>query len=147
MKVPAAAFASLALAACSFPVGDKAADAAARNLYQEIATGADISRDPNLDVSLQNPNTLWQLASARSMLPQGAPTKVDNQGYKFNTTVEGTRAELTHAYHYPTATIIADTVLWKAPGQGAQWKIIGFHFRPAGAPPREANPVTTEGTR
>jgi hypothetical protein len=133
---------ALALAACSLPTVDKDADAAARGLYDEIRTGADISKDPRLGAELRNPEALAQLAEVRAHIPTAAPTKVENRSYEFNTTTSGSTASLTHAYEYPGGTVLADTTLQKAPGQKT-WSIVGFHVKVEPKSGRNAPAATT----
>lgn len=121
---PAAAIAFVALAACSLPTVDKAADAKARGLYEQIRTGADLSQSPDLAPDLKTPAALAQLATLKAMLPHGAPTAAVNRSWSVNAGTGGTTAILVHAYSYPTQTVLAQTVLAKA---GGAWLITGFH--------------------
>ena len=131
----------LGLAACKLPTLDKEADADARGLYQEIATGADLSKDPHLDASIRTPDAFAALAALRQQLPQGAPTSVENRGFNFSVNNGLSTATLTHAYHYSSgATVTAETVLRKTSGQTA-WMIIGFHVN-LGAPTPTGPAVT-----
>jgi hypothetical protein len=141
-----AAALALALGGCSLPAADKEADAAARALYAEVRSGADLTKDAHLDASLKDPSTLAQLSDVSRLIPPAAPTKVDNRSWRFNTDLQsGTRAELIHAYRYPDRTVLAETVLQKAPGQKT-WKIIGFHVRVEGAEEKKQEPaVSGEG--
>jgi hypothetical protein len=128
--------AALLLAACSLPAADKESDAAARKLYEEIRTGADLSTDPQLGAELKNPEALAELAEIRPHLPAGAPTDVKRRSWKYNVDSTGNWAELTHAYVYPNGTVVADSVLHKAPGQKA-WQVVGFHVKvEPNAPPK-----------
>lgn len=117
--------ACLALAACSLPTLDKAADAKARTLYEQIRTGADLAANPDLGPELRKPDVLAQLAAVKASLPEGAPTAAVTRGWSINAGTGGTRAVLVHAYSYPSQTVLAETVLAK--GKGDAWRIIGFH--------------------
>ena len=117
--------ACLALAACSLPTVDKAADAKARALYEQVRTGADLAANPDLGPDLRKPEILAQLAAIRASLPEGAPTAAVNRSWSINAGTGGTQAVLVHAYSYPSQTVLAQTVLAKA--KGGVWQITGFH--------------------
>ncbi len=140
-----AVFAVASLAACSLPAVDKEADAKARALYEQVRTGSNLSANADLAGDLRTPQALAQLAAVRSALPPGAPTAVANRSWSYNAGTGGTTASLIHAYSYPSATVLAETVL--ARGKDKVWKITGFHVKLAapGMPdPRKAPAVTVE---
>ncbi|HWA60547.1 MAG TPA: hypothetical protein VG939_04195 [Caulobacteraceae bacterium] len=134
----------LALAACSLPAADKESDADARALFEEIRTGADLAQDPHLAPELKTPDALAQLAAVRNLLPPGAPTKVENRSWNYQTTNDGSVAMLVHAYVYPGHTVLAETVLHKSPGQKT-WSIAGFHVHLDSPPGDNRAPVTVDG--
>lgn len=140
----AGVIALVALAACSLPTVDKAADAKAQALYTQIRTGADISLNTDLAPELKTPAALAQLAAVKAQLPEGAPTGVVNRSWSINAGAGGTQAALVHAYSYPTVTVLAQTVLAK--GKDKTWKIIGFHvtFEGLTAPPAPRDAVTVD---
>ncbi len=140
---PAAVFAAASLSACSLPTADKEADAKARALYEQIRTGADLSKNEDLSPELRTPATLIQLAAVRGSLPPGAPTGVVNRSWSINAGTGGTTAALVHAYSYPQATVLAETVLAK--GKDKVWKITGFHvkFAGPGAPGQPTAPAVS----
>ena len=117
--------ACLALAACSLPTMDKAADAKARALYEQIRTGADLSQDADLSPALRTPESLAALAAVKASLPEGAPTAAVTRSWSINAGTGGTNAVLVHAYSYPSQTVLAETVLAKSKVGG--WEITGFH--------------------
>ena len=144
---PAAIVAVVAasLAACSLPTADKEADAKARALYEQIRTGADLSANADLAGDLRAPQALAELAKVKAALPAGAPTSVANRSWSLSAGTGGTKATLVHAYSYPSATVVTQTMLAK--GDDKLWKIIGFHVRlapPSAAGQRKAPPVTVE---
>lgn len=143
----AGVIAIVALSACSFPTVDKAADAAARGLYEQIRTGADLSSNADLAPDLKTPAALAQLAAVKSALPDGAPTATVNRSWSINAGTGGTTAMLVHAYRYPTVTVLAQTVLAK--GKDKTWKITGFHvsFEGPTVPPAPKNAVTVDKPR
>jgi hypothetical protein len=119
---------ALMLGACNLPAADKASDAAAKRLYEEIRTGADISADPTVGPELKTPEAVAQLQEIRPHLPTGAPTGVTRRSWKYNVDTTGSWAELTHAYAYPNGVVIADSVLRKKKGEDT-WEVVGFHVK------------------
>jgi hypothetical protein len=140
---PILAAAVLVLGACSLPAADKESDGEARALFEEIRTGADLSADANLAPELKTPDALQQLAAVKNLLPPGAPTKVENRGWNYNSTTDGSVATLTHAYVYSGHTVLAETVLRKGPGQ-AKWQIAGFHVHLDGPVGDRRPPVSVD---
>lgn len=137
--------AAATLGACSLPTADKEADAKARALYEQIRTGAELSANADLAPDLRTPEALAQLAAVKGALPAGTPTAVANRSWSLSAGTGGTKATLIHAYSYPAATVVAETVLAK--GDDKLWKITGFHIRlapPGGPEPRKAPAVTVE---
>ncbi len=121
------ALAGLSLAGCGLARIDPEADGKARAFYEQVRTGADLSANPDLAPSLKSPSTLAELAAVRRSLPPGAPTGAATRGYNFSSVNGQTTATLTHAYSYPAATVLAETVLGR--GKDKVWKIIGFHVK------------------
>jgi hypothetical protein len=146
MKLGLAIAAVAALGACSLPTADKESDAAARAFYGEIRSGADLSRDPHLDPALTTPQAAAALAALREWAPGQTPTQVDNTGWSIDSTAgQGSQAQLSYAYVYPSATVHVQTVLHKLPGQ-TSWSIVGFEANAAtgpaiavGVPPKSAS--------
>jgi hypothetical protein len=126
MKRVLVAMALALLAACNIPAADKQSDAIARAFFAEIRSGADLSRDPHVDPALTTPEAAAALARVRDWAPGAAPTKVNNAGWSYNSTVgQGSIAQLSHAYVYPVASVRVQTVLRKLPGQ-TTWTVVGF---------------------
>lgn len=136
-----AVFAALALGACSLPTADKESDAEARQLYQEIHSGADLTQDTNLTDEMKTPERLAELAAVKSLLPAGEPAKVENRSWNFQTMNDGSVATLVHAYVYSKQTVLAETVLRKGSGDKA-WRIAGFHVSLSQPPGGVSAPVT-----
>jgi hypothetical protein len=136
MKLAAIALAlGLALGACSLPVVDKESDAVARTFFDEVRTGADLSRDAHVDPSLQTPIAAEGFARIRGLLPPGAPTKVNSTGFSFNTdTASGGTARLSHRYVYGAKTITIQTFLRKPPG-ATIWFVVGIEADLGGTQP------------
>ena len=124
------------VSACGMLKVDPVADVKARGLYEQIRTGADLSANPDLGPDLKTPAALGQLAAIRAQLPPGAPTAVANRSWSFNSTNGRTTASLVHAYSYPQATVLTETILAK--GKDKVWMITGFHlkFETPGVTPR-----------
>src|SRR5476651_1059588 len=109
-SILAAFAAAVAMAACSLPVADKESDGLARAFFDEIRGGADLSHDIHLDPSLQTPIAAAGFAQIRSLLPPGAPTKVNNSGFSYNSSSgTGTTARLSHQYVFGARTITIQT--------------------------------------
>jgi hypothetical protein len=124
-----------ALGACSLPVADKESDGVARTLFDEVRTGADLSRETHLDPSLQTPAAAAGFAQIRAALPPGAPTKVNNTGFSYNSsTGTGAAARLSHQYVYADRSVTIQTFLKKPPG-GTTWFVVAVEADPGGAQP------------
>ena len=145
----AAIIAALAVAACGLPTIDKAADAQAKALYEQIRTGADLSQNPDLGPDLRKPAALAQLTAIKAMLPPGVPTSVVNPAWDLKAGTGGVSATLVHAYRYPDVTVLAQTVLAKT--KSDVWQIVGFRVTlqssgrhaPAGAVTNDKSNQTT----
>jgi hypothetical protein len=137
MKVVAfaAMAAGLALAGCSLPVVDKESDGIARTFFDEVRAGADLTRDPHVDPSLETPAAAAGFAAIRSLLPPGAPTKINNTGYNYSSNSgTGSNARLSHQYVYGARTITIQTMMRKPPG-GTVWFVVGVEADLGGAQP------------
>ena len=126
----------LAVAACSLPVVDKESDGIAQTFLRRGARGEpDLTRDPHVDPSLETPAAAVGFAAIRSLLPPGAPTKVNNTGYSYNSSSgTGSNARLSHQYVYGARSITIQTVMRKPPG-GTQWFVVGLEADPGGVQP------------
>jgi hypothetical protein len=124
-----------ALSACSLPVVDKEGDAIARAFFDEVRTGADLTRDAHVDPSLETPAAAASFARIRGLLPPGAPTKVNNTGFSFNSSGgTGSNARLSHQYVYGDRSITIQTVMKKPPG-GTVWFVVGMEADLGGTQP------------
>jgi hypothetical protein len=131
----AALAAGLATAACSLPVADKESDGAARALFDEVRTGADLGHDTHVDPSLETPIAAEGFARIRSLLPPGAPSKVNNTGYSYNSsTGVGSMARLSHQYVWGARDVTIQTFMKKPPG-GTNWVIYALEADLGGAQP------------
>jgi hypothetical protein len=127
--------AGLWLAACSLPVADKESDGIARAFFDEVRTGADLGRDTHVDASLQTPIAAEGFARIRTLLPPGAPTKVNNTGYSYNTSSGvGSMARLSHQYVWGARDVTIQTFMKKPPG-GTNWVIYALEADLGGAQP------------
>jgi hypothetical protein len=127
--------AALVLGACSLPVMDKESDGVARAFFDKIRTNEDPAHDAHLDPSLQTPTAAVGFAQIAASLPPGAPTKVNNTGFSYNSSSgTGSVARLSHQYVYGARTITIQTFMKKPPG-GTSWFIVGIEFDPGGAQP------------
>jgi len=134
-SILAAFMAALAIGACSLPVVDKQSDGVARAFFEKIRTNEDPVHDAHLDPSLQTPIAAAGFAQIQASLPPGAPTKVNNAGFSYNSSSgTGSVARLSHQYVYGARTITIQTFMKKPPG-GTSWFIVGIEFDPGGAQP------------
>jgi hypothetical protein len=135
VSVLASAALGLSLAACELPHPDKAAETRSKTFIDEVATGADLSKDPTVDPQLSQPDQAPKLALIHAMFPRPKPTKVTSSGWSITSRGgEGSRAELAYSYVYPEGTVVTRTVLRKPPGK-TDWIVTGFQAR------RDAGPV------
>jgi hypothetical protein len=126
---------AVALSACTLGVIDKESDSVARAFFDEVRTGADLSRDTHVDPSLQAPAAAAGLARIRSQLPPGAPTKVNSTGFSFNSdTATGGTARLSHEYVYGARSVTIQTFLRKPPG-ATIWFVVGLEADLGGTQP------------
>ena len=130
-----ALMAAFAIAACSLPVVDKESDGVARALFEEVRSGADLGRDAHLDPSLQTPVAAEGFARIRSLLPPGAPTKVNNTGFSYNSSSgAGSTARLSHQYVWGARSLTIQTFMKKPPG-GTSWFVYALESDLGGAQP------------
>jgi hypothetical protein len=123
------------IAACSLPAADKESDGIARALFDEVRGGADLSRDAHVDASLQTPIAGEGFTRIRSLLPPGAPTKVNNTGYSYNSSSgTGSTARLSHQYVWSARNVTIQTFMKKPPG-GTNWVIYAVEADVGGAQP------------
>lgn len=133
----------LLLSGCSLPKPDAEADKKARALYDQIRTGADLSKNPDLGAELKAPAAMVELAKVRTALPDGTPTSTAIRSWRVNIVNGETTAMVVHAYGYPSRTVLAETVLRKDAKK--VWTIVGFHiaFADPGAPQQPPRPAVS----
>ena len=127
-RIAVAALALLAVAACAKPAApslDPQADPIAREFYDDVRTGADLTAEPHLAHELKNPTTTSQLEVYRALMPAEPPQSVELQSWDATTDSSGTTTKLTDVYHYMDRTLVARTALFKSPG-GQDPVIVGF---------------------
>ena len=135
MKAVSICAALVLLAACSLPVMNKEADGVARTFFDEVRSGADLSKDPHVDPTLQTPITSAGFARIRSELPPGAPTKVTNTGFNVNTdTASGSTLRLAHQYAWGDRSVTIQTFLRKPPG-ATIWFVVAMEADLGGTQP------------
>ncbi len=127
--------AGLLIAACNLPVVDKESDGVAKAFFDEVRTGADLSRDGHVDPSLRTPITDQGFARIRSLLPPGPPTKVNNTGFSYNSSSgTGSTARLSHQYVWGARNVTIQTFMKKPPG-GTNWVVYALEADLGGAQP------------
>ncbi len=136
---------ALTLAGCGL-TPNREADEAAKALFTQIRTGADISQDQRFgeDLRRADPAALQRI---RAIIGSGEPMRVDNRGFSFNTNQNGGIAELTHAYIFADRTIIARTNLRRPPG-APRWLVVGIDVnrQGGGAASTTGGPATATDT-
>jgi hypothetical protein len=126
----------VALAACKpaeAPQLDPSAEVIARQFYEEVKSGADLTTDVHMAHELKNPTSEEQLALFRSMIPDEPARSIDLETWDAKTDSSGTTTRLTIDYGYSDRTLVAQTALFKSPG-GKDPVIVGFQItsKPAG---------------
>lgn len=72
----AAGLACLSLSACQLPSPDKDADALAKRFIGEVASGADLTKDANVDPQLSGPAWQTQRDGLKALFPKPTPDKI-----------------------------------------------------------------------
>ena len=129
----AAGVACLSLTACSLPSPDKDADALAKRFIGEVASGADLSKDAQVDPQLSGEAWQTQRDGLKALFPKPAPDSVRSTGWSIDAKAgEGSRAELRYSYLYGKTPVALTAVLRKPDGK-TQWIATGLRgLRDAG---------------
>jgi hypothetical protein len=136
MRLMLAALAALlALGACGLPAIGKESGGVARTFFDEVRTGADLSRDAHVDPSLKTPEATASLAQIRNLLPPGAPSAVNSSGFSYNSeSATGATVRVTHEYVYGARLVTIQTYLRKPPG-ATIWFVVGLEADLGGTQP------------
>lgn len=125
----AAALALMFLAGACTPAPpallDPSAEVIARQFYEDVRSGADLSANPHLAHELKNPTSAEQIAMFRAMMPDEPARSIDVDSWDAKTDSDGTTTRLTIDYGYEDRTLVAQTALFKSPG-GVTPVIVGF---------------------
>ncbi len=125
----AAALALIVLASACKPAAapqlDPSAEVIARQFYEDVRNGADLSANTHLAHELKNPTSEEQLAMFRSLIPDEPARSIDLDNWDAKTDTDGTTTRLTIDYGYGDRTLVAQTALFKSPG-GVDPVIVGF---------------------
>ncbi len=113
------------------PPLDPNADVYARQLFDEIRSGADLDADPHLAHELKNPTTEEEIAQFRAMIPAEPYSSVVLRASTVTTDSTGVTTKLTDVYHYSDKDLIAQTALFKSPA-GVDPVIVGFNLTDLG---------------
>ena len=111
------------------PQLDPKAEVIARQFYEDVRNGADLSANTHLAHELKNPTSEEQLAMFRSMIPDEPAHSIDVDNWDAKTDSDGTTTRLTIDYGYGDRTLVAQTALFKSPG-GQDPVIVGFQVTP-----------------
>jgi hypothetical protein len=123
----------LALGACHLTPPDKSADALAKRVISDVASGADLSKDAQVDPQMTSPESQAEEGAIRAFLPAGAPKSVKFTGFSVDTKAgEGARCELTYDYVYADRTVDITVLMRKRPGAKA-WSVTGLQAGREGA--------------
>jgi hypothetical protein len=124
----------LAFLACK-PAGppplDPNADRFARQLFDEIRTGADLDADAHLAHELKNPTTEEQIDQFRSLIPAEPYRSVELREAEVSEDSTGVTTKLTDVYHYSDKDLVAQTALFRSPA-GVNPVIVGFNLTVSG---------------
>ena len=118
------------LAACApapAPQLDPSAEVIARQFYEEVKSGGDLTADEHMAHELKNPTSEQQLAMFRGMIPDETARSIELQSWDAKTDSSGTTTRLTIDYGYSDRTLVAQTALFKSPG-GKDPVIVGFQI-------------------
>jgi hypothetical protein len=107
------------------PQLDPSAEVIARQFYEDVRNGADLSANAHLAHELKNPTSEQQLAMFRSMIPDEPAHSIDLDSWDAKVDSSGTTTRLTIDYGYGDRTLVAQTALFKSPG-GVEPVIVGF---------------------
>ena len=125
----AAALALIVLASACKPAAapqlDPSAEVIARQFYEDVRNGADLSANTHLAHELKNPTSEEQLAMFRSLIPDEPARSIDLENWDAKTDSDGTTTRLSIDYGYGDRTLVAQTALFKSPG-GVDPVIVGF---------------------
>jgi hypothetical protein len=104
---------------------DPDAEVIARQFYEDVRGGADLSANVHLAHELKNPTSAEQLALFRTLIPDEPARSIDLESWDAKTDSTGTTTRLTLDYGYSDRTVVAQTALFKSPG-GKEPVIVGF---------------------
>jgi len=104
---------------------DPAAEVIARQFYEDVRAGADLSANVHLAHELKNPTSAEQLALFRGLIPNEPARSIQVESWDAKTEAIGTTTRLTIDYGYGDRTVVAQTALFKSPG-GQEPVIVGF---------------------
>ncbi|HZZ89319.1 MAG TPA: hypothetical protein VFE13_13400 [Caulobacteraceae bacterium] len=104
---------------------DPSAEVIARQFYEDVRAGADLSANVHLAHELKNPTSAEQLALFRGLIPDEPARSIQLESWDAKTESIGTTTRLTIDYGYGDRTVVAQTALFKSPG-GQEPVIVGF---------------------
>ena len=125
------------LAACVTPrytteTSYPTADETARAFLAEVASGADVARDPRAGPQFADAKVPEHLRAVRALIPKATPTRVDAVGWRVTgRSDDGMAAELSYAWSYPHQKLVMRAVLHREHGD-ERWFVTGVEARRAG---------------
>ena len=112
--------------------GYPTADETARAFLAEVASGADVARDPRAGPQFADAKVPERLRAVRALIPKSTPTRVEPTGWRVSgRSDDGTAAELSYAWSYPHQKLVMRAVLHREHGD-ERWFVTGVEARRAG---------------
>jgi hypothetical protein len=110
------------------------ADETARTFVAELASGADITRDPHAGAKLARGKgkDAARLHAVRALFPKTDPVTITPTGWSLAASSgDGMTAVLSYAYAYPEKTLLIRTTL-RLPHDRDRWIVLGVEARRPG---------------
>jgi hypothetical protein len=109
------------------------ADETARAFLAEVASGADVARDPRAGPQFAAVKTAERLRAVRALIPKALPTRVEAVGWRMTgRSDDGLVAELSYAWSYPHQKLVMRAVLHRE-HDAERWVVTGVEARRTGA--------------
>ncbi|HWE44803.1 MAG TPA: hypothetical protein VG407_02155 [Caulobacteraceae bacterium] len=116
------------LASVTFPTADETA----RAILAEVASGADVARDPRVGPQFADNKAAEHLRALRRLIPKALPIRVAAAGWRMTgRSDDGATADLTYSWAYPHQTLLMRAVLHREHDE-QRWTVTGVQARRAG---------------
>jgi hypothetical protein len=108
------------------------ADETARAILAEVASGADVARDPRVGPQFADVKAAEHLRAIRKLIPKALPTHVEAAGWRMKgASDDGATAELTYSWAYPHQTLLMRAILHREHNE-QRWTVTGVQARRTG---------------